>query len=190
MDEPAQLADPSPNRPPDAYAVPPVRPDSVAGPGRVYDWALIVAMLTEGHPIQEVARFTGCSRSQIWRILRRSNVARSMLQEVRIRRAVESATRLELAREASVDLILSQVREGNLRAALWVADRLGVTSWGYPTKKIAPQAADGAASAEAASAPDSAPDSVPDPDRSLYLDDEGNCVASPHGTEFDLKFDR
>ena len=108
----------------------------------------------------------------------------------RIRRAVESATRLELAREASVDLILSQVREGNLRAALWVADRLGVTSWGYPTKKIAPQAADGAVSAEAASAPDSAPDSVPDPDRSLYLNDEGNCVASPHGTEFDLKFDQ
>jgi hypothetical protein len=176
MDDPAQTADPSPNRPPDDYAVPPVRPDAVAGPGRVYDWALIVAMLTEGHPIQEVARFTGCSRSQIWRILRRSNVARGMLQEVRIRRAVESATRLELAREASVDLILNQVRDGNLRAALWVADRLGVTSWGYPTKKIAPET-------QAAEAP------APDPDRSLYVDGEGNCVPSPHGAEFDLKLD-
>jgi hypothetical protein len=176
MDDPTQTADPSPNRPPDDYAVPPVRPDSVAGPGRVYDWALIVAMLTEGHPIQEVARFTGCSRSQIWRILRRSNVARGMLQEVRIRRAVESATRLELAREASVDLILNQVRDGNLRAALWVADRLGVTSWGYPTKKIAPET-------QAAEAP------TPDPDRSLYVDGEGTCVPSPHGAEFDLKLD-
>ena len=168
--------DARPNRPPDAYAVPPLRPDAVAGPGRVYDWALIVAMLVEGHPIKEVAKFTGCSRSQIWRILRRSNVARDLLQEVRVRRAVEFATRLELAREASVDLILSQVRSGNLRAALWVADRLGVTKWGYPTK---PRASDIPASHHPS----------PDPDRSLYVDSDGNCVAAPHDPEFDLRLD-
>ena len=124
------MADLHPNHPTAAYAAKPARKGAVPGPGRSYDWALVVAMLSRGHKVTEVARFTGISRSQIWRILRRSNVARGMLHEVRVRRAVESATRLELARSAAVELILNEVKGCNLRAALWVADRLSVTSWG------------------------------------------------------------
>jgi len=176
------MADPYPNHPPPELAAEgaaaPTSPRAVLGPGRAYDWALIVAMLSEGHPVSDVARFTGCSRSQIWRILRRSNIARGMLHEVRVRRAVESATRLELAREAAVDLILQKVREGNLRAALWVTDRLGVPSWGYPTKPMS--AADLAA----------ASNEVPlDPDRSQFVDEDGNSVPNPDGPEFDLRLD-
>jgi hypothetical protein len=177
------MADQHPNYPPDEYASAPVRPDAVPGPGRSYDWALIVAMLSEGHKVGEVARFTGCSRSQIWRILRRSNVARSLLHEVRVRRAVESGTRLELARDAAVELILSEVKGGNLRAALWVADRLGVSSWGYPTKPLAP----GDAPQDATTA--NPPEDPHDPDRSLYVDPDGNPVPTPGGSEFSLRLD-
>ncbi|MFN7194675.1 MAG: helix-turn-helix domain-containing protein [Rhodospirillales bacterium] len=167
-----------PNHPSAAYAAKPARKGAVPGPGRSYDWALVVAMLSRGHKVNEVARFTGISRSQIWRILRRSNVARGMLHEVRVRRAVETATRLELARSAAVELILNEVKDGNLRAALWVADRLSVTSWGYPTQKLTPADMAEVAVAEAA---------IPDPDRSYHLDADGNSAPPPKGEETPLE---
>jgi len=92
------------------------------GPRRRIDWGEAASLLADGVPTIEVARFVGCSRQHIWRILRSSNAMRVRLGEERARIAAECG----------------EVLSGNVRVAMWLADRLGLAAHGLPGRKLPP----------------------------------------------------
>ena len=89
-------------------------------------WNLAACMIARGDALKDVAARVGCSRSTLWRVLQRSERLRTRIAEEQRFLAVEAAGRFRGLHGAAVDAIEAAVREGNLRAAFWVADRLGL----------------------------------------------------------------
>jgi hypothetical protein len=83
-------------------------------------------MIARGDALKDVAAQVGCSRSTLWRVLQRSERLRARVAEEQRFLAVEAAGRFRGLQAAAVDAIEAAVRQGNLRAAFWVADRLGL----------------------------------------------------------------
>ncbi len=108
------------------------------GPRRRIDWGEAAALLADGVPTIEVARFVGCSRQHIWRILRSSNAMRVRLGEERARIAAECGAQIEGLRRPIAMLLEREVLSGNVRVAMWLADRLGLAAHGLPGRKLSP----------------------------------------------------
>jgi hypothetical protein len=108
------------------------------GPRRRIDWGEAAALLADGVPTIEVARFVGCSRQHIWRILRSSNAMRVRLGEERARIAAECGAQVEGLRRPIAMLLEREVLSGNVRVAMWLADRLGLAAHGLPGRKLPP----------------------------------------------------
>jgi len=108
------------------------------GPRRRIDWGEAAALLADGVPTIEVARFVGCSRQHIWRILRSSNAMRVRLGEERARIAAECGAQVEGLRRPIALLLEREVLSGNVRVAMWLADRLGLAAHGLPGRKLPP----------------------------------------------------
>jgi len=114
----------------------PTRPEPVSapairsGPGaRVATpeaWNRAALMIARGDALKDVAARVGCSRSTLWRVLQRSERLRTRVAEEQRFLAVEAAGRFRGLQGAAVDAIEAAVMRGNLRAAFWVADRLGL----------------------------------------------------------------
>jgi hypothetical protein len=83
-------------------------------------------MIAGGAPLRSVAERLGCSRTTLWRVLQRSDRLRTRILEEQRFLAVEAAGRFRGLHAAAVDAIEAAVRRGDLRAAFWVADRLGL----------------------------------------------------------------
>jgi len=111
-------------------AEPAPTPASRSGPGaRVATpeaWNRAALMIARGDALKDVAARVGCSRSTLWRVLQRSERLRTRVAEEQRFLAVEAAGRFRGLQAAAVDAIEAAVRQGNLRAAFWVADRLGL----------------------------------------------------------------
>jgi len=108
------------------------------GPRRRIDWGEAAALLADGVPTIEVAHYVGCSRQHIWRILRSSNAMRVRLGEERARIAAECGAQVEGLRRPIALLLEREVLSGNVRVAMWLADRLGLAAHGLPGRKLPP----------------------------------------------------
>ncbi|MET4697915.1 transcriptional regulator with XRE-family HTH domain [Constrictibacter sp. MBR-5] len=110
-----------------AIAVSPPRPSGdgsrVATPAA---WTEAAIRIARGDTLVSVADRLGCSRSTLWRVLQRSERLRTRIAEERRFLAVAAASRFRGLHAAAVDAIETAVRRGDLRAAFWVADRLGI----------------------------------------------------------------
>src|SRR5690606_18613275 len=91
------------------------------------EWGDAARRIAEGERMTAVAARLGCSRSTLWRTLQRSERLRTRIEEERRCLAVEAATRFKGLHGAALETIEAAVRRGDLRAAFWVADRLGLT---------------------------------------------------------------
>lgn len=89
-------------------------------------WNEAAVMIAGGAPFKAVAERLGCSRTTLWRVLQRSERLRTRILEEQRFLAVEAAARFRGLHAAAVDAIETAVRRGDLRAAFWVADRLGL----------------------------------------------------------------
>ncbi len=89
-------------------------------------WNEAAVMIAGGAPLKSVAERLGCSRTTLWRVLQRSERLRTRILEEQRFLAVEAAGRFRGLHAAAVDAIETAVRRGDLRAAFWVADRLGL----------------------------------------------------------------
>ncbi|MFV3130991.1 helix-turn-helix domain-containing protein [Niveispirillum sp. KHB5.9] len=89
-------------------------------------WAKIAFHLAAGVPIIKIAEHYKLSRSTIWRALGRShNLRRRVAEESALMRR-EADSRFVAMRELVVDTLYRAVADGNMRATLWAADRLGL----------------------------------------------------------------
>ena len=89
-------------------------------------WNEAAVMIAGGAPLKSVAEHLGCSRTTLWRVLQRSERLRTRILEEQRFLAVEAAARFRGLHAAAVDAIETAVGRGDLRAAFWVADRLGL----------------------------------------------------------------
>src|SRR3546814_8934957 len=83
-------------------------------------------MIARGGTMKAVADHLRCSRSTLWRTLQSSERLRTRIAEERRFLAVEAASRFKGLHGAALEAIEVAVRRGDLRAAFWVADRLGI----------------------------------------------------------------
>jgi len=89
-------------------------------------WNEAAVMIAGGAPLKAVAERLGCSRTTLWRVLQRSERLRTRILEEQRFLAIEAAARFKGLHAAAVDAIETAVGRGDLRAAFWVADRLGL----------------------------------------------------------------
>lgn len=89
-------------------------------------WNKAAVMIAGGAPLKAVAAHLGCSRTTLWRVVQRSERFRTRVAEERRFLTVEAAARFRGLHGAAVDAIAAAVGRGDLRAAFWVADRLGL----------------------------------------------------------------
>ncbi len=89
-------------------------------------WAKIAFHLAAGVPIIKIAEHYKLSRSTIWRALTQSHNLRRRVAEERALMRREADSRFVAMRELVVDTLYRAVADGNMRATLWAADRLGL----------------------------------------------------------------
>ncbi|AUN30964.1 hypothetical protein [Niveispirillum cyanobacteriorum] len=89
-------------------------------------WAKIAFHLAAGVPIIKIAEHYKLSRTTIWRAISQSPNLRRRIAEERALMRREADSRFVAMRELVVDTIYRAVADGNLRATLWAAERLGI----------------------------------------------------------------
>ena len=89
-------------------------------------WNDAAFMIARGETMTAVAEHLRCSRSTLWRTLQRSERLRTRIAEERRYLAVEAASRFKGLHGAALEAIEAAVRRGDLRAAIWVAEKLGL----------------------------------------------------------------
>jgi hypothetical protein len=142
-----------------------------AEPRRPIDWKLAAEMLAAGAPTVAVAQHIGCSRQHVWKMMRNSDAFRARLHTTHERLVVESHADLDALRGDVVAILRQEIMSGNVRVAMWLAQRMGLVGPIFPAR----------APANEAVAVDPVAD---DPDERLDLDDAGNiarqdAIASP-----------
>jgi hypothetical protein len=89
-------------------------------------WAKIAFHLAAGVPIIKIAEHYKLSRTTIWRAINGSHNLRRRVAEERALMRREADSRFVAMRELVVDTIYRAVADGNMRATLWAAERLGI----------------------------------------------------------------
>lgn len=95
---------------------------------RRIDWRLGAQCLARGMSIAAVAERLGCSRSHLARKRREDPKFRSLIEDARTQAPVVELSRIESLKRAVHDAIEAEVRAGNVRVILWLADRLDLVS--------------------------------------------------------------
>lgn len=91
---------------------------------RVIDWHQAAELLAQGMTIADVARRLDCSRSALARRRRHDPVFQNWMARCREAAAEPGAQRLADLRLTLHQAIETEVRAGNVRVILWLADRL------------------------------------------------------------------
>ncbi len=89
-------------------------------------WAKIAFHLAAGVPIIKIAEHYKLSRTTIWRALSQSPNLRRRVAEERALMRREADSRFVAMRELVVDTLYRAVADGNMRATIWAAERLGI----------------------------------------------------------------
>lgn len=101
---------------------------SEAGAGRAeprrIDWRHAAELLAQGVSMTTVAGRVGCSRSQLSRKRNQDAAFRRWIGEFEAAMAECQRSRIEDLRLAVHKAIEAEVRKGNVRVVLWLADRL------------------------------------------------------------------
>lgn len=97
---------------------------------RPIDWRHAAELFARGLTVAAVARRVGCSRSQASRKRNQDPVFRTWIEEFEAKIETPSPDRMVGLRQALHQAIDAEVRAGNVRVILWLADRL---------KLVAPQ---------------------------------------------------
>ena len=93
-------------------------------PQRRIDWRHAAELLARGLNVAAVARRVGCSRSQVSRKRNQDPVFQGWIEEFEAKIEVPSTDRMVGLRRALHEAIDAEVRAGNVRVILWVADRV------------------------------------------------------------------
>jgi len=93
-----------------------------AGAQRI-DWRRAAELLAQGFTVTETARQLGCSRSSLSRRRKRDPGFQQLIEEQRAL-AHRQGERIDGLRRVLTDAIEQEVRNGNVRVILWLADRL------------------------------------------------------------------
>jgi hypothetical protein len=91
---------------------------------RPIDWRHAAELLAGGMPIATVARRLGCSRSQLSRKRHHDPVFQRLIEDGRQAAPVSARERIGDLRLAVRAGIEAEVKSGNVRVILWLADRL------------------------------------------------------------------
>lgn len=94
------------------------------GVRRPVDWRRAAHLLAEGRSVTETARLIGCSRGRVARRVKVDQEFQRLVESLRTSAGIADADRLEALRRTCHDAIESEVRGGNVRVILWLADRL------------------------------------------------------------------
>ena len=89
-------------------------------------WAKIAFHLAAGVPIIKIAEHYKLSRTTIWRAISQSPNLRRRIAEERALMRREADSRFVAMRELVVDTLYRAVADGNIRATIWAAERLGI----------------------------------------------------------------
>jgi hypothetical protein len=132
-------------------------------PRKNFDWKLAAEMLAAGAPTIAVAQHIGCSRQHVWKMMRNSDAFRARLHTTHERLVVESHADLDALRGDVVAILRQEIMSGNVRVAMWLAQRMGLVGPIFPARATANESAAVDPVAE-------------DPDARLDLDDAGNIA--------------
>jgi transposase-like protein len=91
---------------------------------RPIDWRHAAELLAGGMPIATVARRLGCSRSQLSRKRHHDPAFQRLIEDSKRTAPMRERHRIENLRLAVRAAIEAEVKAGNVRVVLWLADRL------------------------------------------------------------------
>ncbi len=91
---------------------------------RRIDWRLGAQLLAQGMSVVGTAARLGCSRSAVSRKRSADAIFRGWIEEIRTQHPEHMAERIACLRRTLQDAIEAEVRSGNVRVILWLADRL------------------------------------------------------------------
>jgi Helix-turn-helix domain of resolvase len=91
---------------------------------RANDWRQAAELLARGLPVTTVARRIGCSRSQLSRKRNHDPVFGRWIEELKAPDRESERDRIGDLRLALHAAIETEVKKGNVRVVLWLADRL------------------------------------------------------------------
>jgi hypothetical protein len=91
---------------------------------RHIDWRQAAELLARGLTVSAVTRQIGCSRSQLSRKLNRDPVFQRWMADFTATMAERQHDRIVDLRRALHEAIETEVKKGNVRVILWLADRL------------------------------------------------------------------
>ena len=91
----------------------------------------VAELLAQGRSTVEVAEAVGCSRQHVWRLMRRSRVYGRAIAEAQVEVGLETTGKLNGLRPELGEALMREVRAGNVRVMLWLANRLGLGTRSY-----------------------------------------------------------
>ena len=95
-------------------------------PRQQIDWRRAAELLVENKPVSEVAREIGCSRSAISRKRNHDPIFQDWIQRLRSLDTQEPAERVSELRRSLHEAIQAEIKDGNTRIILWLAERLNL----------------------------------------------------------------
>ena len=93
---------------------------------RQIDWCRVAEMLVENKPVNTVAQEVGCSRSAISRKRNHDPIFQDWLQRLRSVHLPDPEERAAELRRALHEAIQAEIKAGNTRIILWLAERLNL----------------------------------------------------------------
>ncbi len=100
----------------------------------VVDWRLAAEQLARGLGVAATARQVGCSRSQLSRRRNHDPLFQSWIKEYQANLPPVAERRIGSLRQRLHDAIDAEVKGGNVRVILWLADRLKLVAPPSETK--------------------------------------------------------
>lgn len=94
----------------------------------VIDWRRGAELLAQGIKVSEAAREIGCSRSQLSRRRNRDERFQAWIKAFEEAPAPQGDGSMASLRQRLEDAIDAEVRNGNVRVILWLADRMKLVS--------------------------------------------------------------
>jgi hypothetical protein len=91
---------------------------------RAIDWHRAAQLLAQGMSIADVATHVGCSRSALARRRKHDPIFQTWMARGGAAKAESDKRPLAELRQPLEDAIEKEVRDGNVRVVLWLADRL------------------------------------------------------------------
>jgi hypothetical protein len=111
-------------------------PSSTGPRPRRVDRTLVAELLAQGRSVADVAKAAGCARQHVWRITRRSRPMQRAIADAEARVGSDVHRHLNGLRPLLAEQLEHEIRGGNIRVMLWLADRLDMAFPPAPPPKL------------------------------------------------------